>query len=203
MDLCSSFGKSLISNEAEVKPRELVYNPDMDLVLLSGNSIENKEWIEEVDRVVSLGFNSTYVQYYDHWEKGGKMIDFDVEMEKLVDAVESLDKYSIFAKSAGVLLALRGIAEKKINPAKCIFAGTAIYFGLRLKLDVKKWLKACTVPALFVQKELDPAISFKDLEVFVRTAGMKNYKMQEIPGHNHHYGDTGELKKFITEFILK
>lgn len=179
----------------------------MDIILLPGNSIKNKEWIEEVEVAVSSDFSNTHIQYYDHWKDGkdwkdgGKTIDFGLELEKLTRMTGSSGKYAIFAKSAGVILALKGMAEKKINPARCIFAGTAVHFALRLNLDIKRWLMVCTVPVLFVQKELDPAISFKDLGEFLRTAGMKNYKMHEIPGHDHHYGDVEGLKALIAEFI--
>lgn len=179
----------------------------MDIILLPGNSIKNKEWIEEVEQAIKPDFNATRIQYYEHWKDGrgwkesGRMIDFDLELEKCIGTVESLGEYAIFAKSAGVLFALKGIAEQKISPVRCVFAGTAVHFALRLNLDIKKWLKVCTVPVLFVQKELDPAMSFNDLGEFLRTAGVQDYKMHEIPGHDHHYGDIKGLKDLIIEFI--
>lgn len=175
----------------------------MDLILLSGNSIKNKEWIEEVDHAVSSDFTATHIQYYDHWEKGEKMIDFDVEMEKLTKTVDPLEEYSIFAKSAGVLLALKGIYEGKINPARCVFAGTAVRFALRLGFDIEMWFGRCSVPTLFIHNALDPAISFEELEVWLKMSEMRDYKIQELHGHDHNYGDVNSLKKFITEFILR
>lgn len=175
----------------------------MDLILLPGNSIENKEWIEDVECAVSSDFNTTHVQYYDHWEKGGKVIDLDVETGKLTKMTDSLGEYVIFAKSAGVILALKGIAEGKINPAKCIFAGTAVPFALRLGFDIKKWLGSCSVQSLFIQKEFDPAISFEDLTALLKTSGVKNYEVLKVSGSDHYYGDIVFLKKTVVNFMLK
>ena len=174
----------------------------MDLVLLSGTSLKNKEWIEKVEYAVRENFDETRIQYYKHWETGGDDIDFEYEFSKLADTVDGFDKYCIFAKSAGTILTLRGVHEKIINPKRCVFCGTALPFGKRIGQDVDDWLADYTVPTFFIQKSQDPAMGFNDLERYIERSGAKNFEFKEVDGDNHHYGDLKLLKSAIIDFCF-
>lgn len=173
----------------------------MELVLLSGNSKKTEEWIKEVEKTLGSLFDSSHVQYYEHWKTGGETIDFDLELERLADYLKDKKEYVIFAKSAGVLLALRGIFERKIFPLKCMFAGVPVQWSKTIEAPLEKWIKNYNIPSYFIQKSHDPAIGAKDLDVFLKNNSVKNYKLIEIPGDDHHYGNLDELKKFMKELV--
>ncbi|HUW21443.1 MAG TPA: hypothetical protein VMW41_02120 [Candidatus Bathyarchaeia archaeon] len=173
----------------------------MQLLLLPGNSFHNKEWIEAIKAVLEDNFDLVKIQYYHHWETGKGMIDFDFELEELVKTAEDLKDYLIFGKSAGVLLALRAIYEKKIVPRKCIFVGSAVWWGKGLGLPLDLWLKNLTVPALFIQKSYDPAIPFKELEKLLKVLKLKNFQLAEVPGNDHVYRELHQLKSIVLPFL--
>ena len=120
----------------------------MNLILLAGNSVSNKKWIEEVAEAMKPNFKKIIVHYYKHWETGDELIDMNGELSRLMNTVSGLDSWSIFAKSAGTLLTLKGVKEGKIQPVKCVFAGTAIssFGGVTIGKDIlgKKETKELT-----------------------------------------------------------
>lgn len=178
-----------------------MYNCVMDLILAPGNSSRNKEWIEEVSEGLKDLFGKRIVQYYKHWETGGKLLDFNLEYRRLVESASSLTEYCIFAKSAGVLNTLRGIYNADLKPKGCILVGSAIYMGKKLGFGVEKWLSSVEIPVLFIQKEQDPAYSFENLEKMVLKSGIKNFTLAKIPGDDHHYGDVSLLREEILGFV--
>ncbi len=173
----------------------------MDLVLLPGNSLNNKQWIDEVKIALGPTFNKTRVLYYSHWQTGDSLIDFEKEQTALKALTQDLGDLVIFAKSAGCLLILKMISQSKLKPKKCIFVGAALLWGEAQGWEVKSWLKDFSIPTLFIQKSLDPAISFKDLENQLVEAKVQNYKLVEIPGDDHHYDDVTQLKNLVLEFV--
>lgn len=174
----------------------------MQLVLLAGKSKRNKEWIEDVEKNVKDMFDSTYIQYYEHWKnEEEKLMDFDLELSRLQSEVQEKDGYVVFAKSAGALLALRAISEGAIKPLKCVFCGAAVNWGLSKGLPIDVWLESLSMPVLFIQKTEDPAISFEELRELLRAKGVVDFTMVEQEGDDHHYGDLELLRKEITEFL--
>lgn len=173
----------------------------MDLVLLAGNSAENKEWIEEVRDALKPLFDTCVIQYYKHWKAGEPLIDLDYELDVLVNLVKGFDEHSIFAKSAGVVLTVKGVHERKIKPSKCIFVGTPIPWARALGENVDAWFKNFFIPALFIQQTHDPAFHYKDLEEYVEEMKMSNAKLVELSGDNHHYEDVPKIKKFVGCFL--
>lgn len=171
----------------------------MKLLLLAGNSLHNKEWIEEVERTLAPHFNQTLVHYYRHWSTGDELIDLEYELERLTTSLGDLADWVVFAKSAGTILIIRGCYEKKIKPIKCVFAGTAIGWAEARGLSVHEWLRNYSIPTLFIQKTLDPAISYRDLEQLL--SGVANAVAKEIPGDNHSYEDLSVLENEITRFL--
>lgn len=170
----------------------------MDLLLLPGSSPQNKEWIEAVRDTAKDKFDKTAIQYYDHWKSGimGDM-DLDREIEKLPETTNDLGDYAVFAKSAGVLLALKAVAKGIISPKKCLFVGTAVHMGQQVGMDFKKIFGALDVPILFVQKEQDSAGSFEELQKLVEDSGLSDYEMVKIGGQDHYYGDIKGLVNML------
>lgn len=171
----------------------------MNLILLGGNNLSNKEWIESIEKLVRPNFDLTLIQYFKHWETGEKMMDFEHEYRALLDITNELSDYAIFAKSLGAILAIKAMVSGAINPKKCIFAGVAIGMGLQMGLITESDLSKIKVPILFIQKTNDPAIAAKDLKSLLEQQSVKNYTLKEIPGDNHDY-EVEVLIKLIKAF---
>ncbi len=172
----------------------------MILVLLSGNSANTREWIESVDAQLNDLFDSSFILYYEHWKTGGKMIDLDYELGKLAEFLKDKE-YFIFAKSAGAVLALKGMSEKKIAPKKCLFTGLPLSWCREKDIPVGDWVEKFDIPTYFVQKERDPMAGAEDLRKFLNEGDVKNCRLIEIPGEDHHYEDLERLRVLMEELI--
>ncbi len=168
----------------------------MKLILLPGNSPKNKPWIDKVTKSLSGKFQSTYTQYYDHWNQDIGYIDFDKETEKLLKNIKGDERYIVFAKSVGIMLTLKAISNKKINPLMCIFVGTPTTAE---KLD--EFFKDYTIPTLFIQQENDPLTSFDKLAEKVSNLDLDNAIVKEIEGNDHKYKNIEELSELVTKFV--
>lgn len=178
-----------------------MYNGGMKLIMLSGMSIKNKDWIEDMETEIRKTNAATQVMYYDHWADGENMIDVDRELDKLEDITRSIREYNIFAKSAGTWITMKGVYESRIKPARCVFVGTALLQGRELNAEYDKWLAAYNIPTLFIQKTSDPAIGFAGLKKELKNSGLKDFKAKEIPGDTHNYEDVAGITKMSLEFL--
>ena len=175
----------------------------MKLILLPGNNAGNESWIRQVRDSLQDKFDGSYLQGYDHWSSGKPVIDLDAELQKLASADVMKDSYAVFGKSAGVVLALKGISEGKIHPRKCIFVGTPVYWCKQNSFPLSDWLEGYSVPTLFVQKTRDPAATFEFLKGYLAKRNVQKHTMVEMPGDDHDYAEIDELKRIITEYISK
>ncbi|MBI4099850.1 hypothetical protein HY440_02480 [Candidatus Microgenomates bacterium] len=175
----------------------------MNLLLLSGESLSNKAWIEMVDQTLKPLFTNTRVLSYDHWETGEERINFEKEYAKLTSSVADLGEYVIFAKSIGSVLVAKGIAEKKLAPVKCVFVGAAWLVGERDFPGFMTWIGGFSIPTLFITKTADPVAPADKLRDLLTRSHVQNYEFVEIPGDNHKYEDLEGLKTQVTIWIKK
>lgn len=176
----------------------------MDLILLPGNSRENKSWIDRVDYELKPLFTQSAVHYYDHWWQDDKdaVIDLEVELDKLETTVTQLSSnYVVFAKSAGIVLTLYGIFEGVLNPEVCVFVGFPLYWSRKNGFSVDEWLLEYSVPSLFIQQSEDPALSFEELKAYLLERNVSQHRLIEVPGNDHIYDTIPELKRMTEEFI--
>lgn len=173
----------------------------MNLIILPGNSIKNLEWSKKVEKALSPHFNEIKILHYRHWSSGEETINLEYELSVLSNLTKGDTSYVIFAKSAGALLALRAVYEGSIRPLRCIFIGIAVLWGEEYNLPVDSWLRNYSLPTLFIQKEFDPAIHFKDLDRLLKELNVKNYKLQKVMGEDHEYDDINLLKDMTLKFI--
>jgi hypothetical protein len=175
----------------------------MDIVLLPGNDKSNKVWIDAVDVETRGLFTHTIVHYYDHWwkEGSGLVLDIDSELERLATQLDGVGRSLIFAKSAGVVLALYGIYEGVLDPEVAVFVGTPIQWARDQGYDVDNWLINYSLPTLFIQQEHDPAVFANDLETFLSEKNVTHHMLRSIPGSDHRYSDVAQLVAFMKEFV--
>lgn len=170
----------------------------MDLILLPGSSVHNKEWIEKVEVALRPYFESTKMQSYRHWAEGGDN-DVDQEINALTNIAVSLKDYAIFAKSLGVVLAVKALKEGRIKPRKSVFLGTPISWAAEKQYI--ELFRNYNVPTLFIQEESDPYASYKELAAFLEESHVQNYQTAQIPGNDHDYKDIGKIKLLVHDFI--
>lgn len=173
----------------------------MNLLLLSGESISNKAWIENIEVTLRDQFATTKILHYDHWANGGDTIDLQVEYSKLISLANKMSDYAIFAKSIGTVLSVRGIFEKKLIPVKCVFVGAALLVGERNIPEFPIWMEGFSVPTLFITKTFDPVAPADKLRDLLVRYHVQNYQFIEITGDNHKYDNLEEIKGLITNFI--
>ena len=166
----------------------------MKVILLPGNSKENKAWIEEIEKTLKKECAAKVI-YYEHWKTGEETINIEAEVKKLEQTVSKEDV--IFAKSAGCLVVLKGIAEKRMHPKKCIFAGLPVRWSEKNNLPIQEWLKKNKIPTIIVQKTEDPAMHVSPLKILLRELQGNNYILKEIPGNDHHYENIKQIKEMI------
>jgi hypothetical protein len=175
----------------------------MDIVLLPGNDRSHKTWVDALDLEVRPMFTRTIVHYYDHWWKEGEelLLDIDSELERLSIELEQSDRYMVFAKSAGVALALYGMYEGMLDPEVCVFAGTPVPWARERGFALDTWFVNYSVPSLFIQQKEDPAFSAIALEAYLTEKNVSNHFFRAIEGSDHLYRNTDELIELMKEFV--
>jgi pimeloyl-ACP methyl ester carboxylesterase len=173
----------------------------MEIIYLSGNSLDNKNWIEKVKENFD-DFSEGEILNYDHWQSGEKWINLKKEAEKLKDLVINKSDYYVFAKSIGTILTLKGINENFLKPKKMIFCGFPYSAGLREGLEMKSILKNLIIPVIFIHNEFDPVGSFEEVAKILKNNPPKNYQLIKIPNNStHDYENYEELKEIAKNFF--
>jgi len=173
----------------------------MKIVLLGGNSPKNENWLKELEQELRPFSNNIYLHKYSHWGQGQEVINLDKELEQLSKELKNEKNYIIIAKSAGAILALKGIKEKILTPKACVFMGTAIIWAKYQGHKIEKWLKGYSVPTLFIHNSKDPAISPEDLMGTLEKQKVSNYKMKILLAKGHDYLDFKKIYKSTKDFI--
>ncbi len=173
----------------------------MNLILLGGQSILNKNWVNEVSNSVVDLFHHRSILDYDHWRMGNDKINLDLELVKLGDLASNLDEYAVFAKSLGAVLALKAVNEGVIKPKFLVICGLAYLMAEDLELPIQNWLENNNLPTLIIQKEHDPAMSGLDLRTKIDSLKSTNYQLNIISGDNHQYEDINLIKESLKMMI--
>lgn len=178
----------------------------MNIVLLGGNSVLNRSWVEDVARKIPELFDEVVVQYFHHWQTGEEDIDMEREVKELVNITKGWDEYIVFAKSIGTIVTLKALYEEKISPRKVIFFGFPYEFSKEKGYETDKYLEELNIPAFFIQKSEDWAMSYEDLEKLVKEKVKGKYKLLKYhregePDNEHHYADVEYIKSLLRDWI--
>ena len=171
----------------------------MDLFLLPGNHEGNAQWSQDVAAALGDKFN-VHIQSYRHWSNGQPLINFDLELNRFVESTRDIGEYVMLGKSIGAILAIKGIHEGRIRPQKCVFVGMPIRRA-RHEFDLDQWLGRYRTPTLFIQQTNDIAAPYAELEKFLKETMSGNYRLIEVPGDDHVYGNIELLKSHILNFF--
>lgn len=173
----------------------------MNLVLLGGNSVLNREWVEDVTKNLKDLFDTTQIQHYKHWQENTELIDFPHEVAFLAKMTADLDNYAVFAKSAGALVTIKAILDGLIKPKLCIFVGIPINWAKGRNYNIDTWFTDFNYPALVIQNTNDPVCSFVDLKKYLGDKRVTGFRLVELPGDSHHYPDLSAIHNNIQSYL--
>lgn len=174
----------------------------MNLLLLPGNSSNNKDWAYEARDALTSLFDRCVVHEYAHWTSGAAIADIDLEIEALKQTIKGLGDYAVFAKSIGTVIAAKGIFEGVLGPGKCIFAGAPLPLIKDRDYEYTKWLAASGKPVLFIQNSHDPVAGYEELKTYLKSSELIGYELVELPGDTHNYNDFATLKDLVRDFVF-
>lgn len=175
----------------------------MQIIYCSGNSIDNKNWIETVKSKFDE-FSTGNILYYDHWDNGNEWIDLKLELETLRKLVEGKTDYIVFAKSIGTILTLKSISEGFFYPKSAVFCGLPYSSAKHENVDINNCLRNLTIPTVFIHNEFDKVGSARDLEEILKANSPADYKLIIKTGNiTHKYEDYEELVNVTKDLISK
>jgi len=157
-----------------------------------------------VDSFVQTLFGATAIQRYEHWSLEEKAdLDLGKESKNLAQLVGNDPDYIIFAKSAGMLTALKAIKESNLQPEACVFCGFPLLWSEERGIPAKEYLHGHTIPTTFIQNNADPSCSAEQMKTILEQEGCKNYKLIEEAGDTHKYNNfeliKAELKTYLAD----
>ena len=175
------------------------------LLVLPGNSVENRTWGEVILNHYGPRFGSARMISYEHWEIGAPLIDFDVELVKLRELQTAplfdADELVVMAKSAGSLLAMVATDEGVIKPSQAIFFG--IPFDLAAR-DIFKddWsaVDNFSVPTVAFHNQHDPTADYR-FTTAILAEHAPHIKLVTTTEDNHWYGAIDTYDPHITQFL--
>lgn len=177
----------------------------MDLIILPGNSPGNKLWTKSVANYFAKEFHHVSVLEYESWLTNDfeKMIDLNIEMEKIKTLASPMSNYCVFAKSVGTALCMKAVTEKVIHPQKCMFVGIPLDWLATNNIPIKNWVKDYHIPTMVIQQKNDPFGNAKMVSDFLSSIdGVAKFLV--IEGDDHKYSDVDVLlPKSISFFTEK
>jgi hypothetical protein len=171
----------------------------MKLVLLSGQSLSNKVWIEDVRNALSPMFDETEIMYYTHWKNGGEIADVEIETEKFIKIIDSISgDYQIFAKSIGSVIFLNSLSKLNKAPVTVTLVGIPYHMALQNGYDFAQLKKFTRCPIHVYQKLHDPHCAFEDLKhIAGGLVTVNEYQCINEPNSDHHYASMETLKGLL------
>ncbi|HEY1835505.1 MAG TPA: hypothetical protein VGG13_01655 [Candidatus Saccharimonadales bacterium] len=174
----------------------------MQLVMFSGNSLRNRDWVYETKEQFADLFDSFYVQRYRHWDLGTDWIDLPHELQILRQQQTSFRPgYGVFAKSIGTVLAVQAIGQQIIKPEWLLFCGLPLDYTLEEFPQFAAVLAKCGLPVVFVHNQHDPVGDAAAAKAYLnpKLANTKNWQFIETPGDTHDYEDYDLLRAQLKE----
>lgn len=174
----------------------------MNLIMLSGNSLHNKDWIEHAQIELSGEFDVTVVQDYAHWHTDDDQIDIEHEVEILKELVAEIDgPYGIFAKSIGTVLALHAYQQKIIQPEFMLFIGIPLSYILTEYAEFKEVLSSVDCPISIIHNSNDKVGSAQELAEYLGDDLVGTTRWNTPAGNTHDYENYQLLRSELDALI--
>lgn len=161
----------------------------MNLILCSGNSLRNRDWIVDAEARIKDKFDTTYIQQYQHWSTGNEWIDLDYEAPILGEAAGGLGMYGVFAKSIGTVLTVQAMGQGYIRPKFLLLCGIPLNFIIEHYPEFKDVLAGTGLPLTIIHNSHDKVGTSQAVQEYFGEAfaDLENYRYIETPGNTHDY----------------
>ncbi len=178
----------------------------MNLLMLSGNSLDNQAWIYDAEAKLKGLFEKTYIQDYQHWHSGGEWINLEHERPMLSEAVQKLGgDYGIFAKSIGTVLCVQGLEQALIKPKFLLFLGIPLGYIQGQYSQFAEVLARSELPVTVIHNTDDPVGTSAAVKDYLNPhlTKLRQYRFLEVPGNTHDYQDYGLLEAELRQLQNK
>lgn len=174
------------------------------LIILPGNSDNNVRLVTSLANLFRGEFDEIVGVHYQHWNTG-RNIDLEAECDLLAEKLKGRNDYLVIGKSAGTLVSLKSINDKKISPSKCVYFGVPLKWQPAQHLPLEEYFQDYSTPTLFVQNRNDRLLLFKELSELLAEKKCQNFELKETfwEGHNGHQYEIHTLRKEVLEFLKK
>ncbi|MBI2357035.1 hypothetical protein HYV12_03240 [Candidatus Dojkabacteria bacterium] len=175
----------------------------MKVILLSGQSLNNRSWIEEVGVSLKSHGLTPDVIHYSHWDIGGNSADVEKETEKLVELVGGINgDYCIFAKSIGSVITFNSVSKLSNLPKFAVMVGVPLNTAKESGYNLNELSLKVNFPVWIYQKRSDPYCSFTDLKAIEGgVIVVKEYECVNEPNNDHHYANMDTIKNIVTNAL--
>ena len=175
----------------------------MRIILLAGQHISNKDWIEKVEKKFQEKYPNTKISYYAHWEKGEQNTDVELETKKFLDIVNSSDEeYILFAKSIGSIIFFNSLKDLVKKPKGVLIVGLAYNFAKESNYDFTEFKKYISYPVNVYQKELDPAGFYNDvMNINGEGITVNQYECVNEENNNHSYENYDYILRLLDDLV--
>lgn len=173
------------------------------LIVLSGNSLRNKEWGEQCLDAYRDLFDEAEMLYYNHWQSGAEFIDIPAEVEKLKAIVAKTSEAEVYviAKSIGSIVTLVATHLGVLRPVKAIFFGMPLDYAVAEVFDGDQSpLSQFTVPTLAYHNDNDPKADYMFTKQKLAELA-PHITLVALQGDNHDYLDFADYQDAIKEFF--
>lgn len=169
----------------------------MQLIMLSGNSIQNREWIYRSRKEFAKLFNSFYVQDYLHWRSGAEWIDLEYELNWLEESTKRFSSsYAVFAKSIGTVLTAKALHQGIIEPKFLLLVGLPLGYIKSSYPEFAQILFDANLPTTIIHNEFDKVGTAEEAEAYMaeKFSDRGDYQFITTPGDTHNYEDFGLMR---------
>lgn len=170
------------------------------LIILGGNSLKNKHWVQKMSKNLRLDYPSVEF-YYSHWEENLQDINFEKELKRLAKSIKenNITNYSIVAKSAGFVLSLKGVTNNTLSPRTIVGYGLPVDYSNYRKIDLNYLIKASSekTNVICVQADEDPQGGLG----LVKKIILDTIPIWNIKDNSHNYDNFKQMVNIAKAFI--
>lgn len=170
------------------------------LIILGGNSLKNKHWVQKMSKNLKLDYPSVEF-YYSHWKENLQDINFEKELKRLIKFIKEnkITNYSIVAKSAGFVLSLKGVTNNTLLPRTIVGYGLPVEYSSYRKIDLNYLIKASSerTNIICIQADEDPQGSFE----LVKKITLDTIPIWNIKDNSHNYDKFKQMANITKAFI--
>lgn len=171
----------------------------MKAILLGGQNILNREWVENIKKRLDSKFDEVLIQEYKHWQNNEPKADVVYESDQLLSTIGKIDgDYCVFAKSIGSVIFFNASKSLAHKPKFAILFGVPKQMAFEAGYDFVDLKNRVDFSVEIYQKRHDPFGNFEDLKVIAgKTVRVNEYVGPGEPDNDHDYANLEYIEALI------